>query len=85
MVRRMARGVKSGENGYLTGVRDGARGVARVVVIPAPLYRAVDGASGDAYVLAHLGAVDAAIAAAEAMLVSIHHVPGGRRPNEPIR
>jgi hypothetical protein len=30
MVRRMARGVKSGENGYLTGVRD----VARVVVTP---------------------------------------------------
>jgi hypothetical protein len=47
----MTRGVKSDENGYLTGVRD----VARVVVIPAPVYRAVDSASGDAYVLAHLG------------------------------
>ena len=51
LVRRMTRGVKSDENGYLTGVRD----VARVVVIPAPVYRAVDSASGDAYVLAHLG------------------------------
>jgi hypothetical protein len=46
----------------------GARGVA------APLYRAVaaehEGKSPDEHAHAHLGAVDAAIAAAEAMLVS---------------
>jgi hypothetical protein len=46
----------------------GARGVA------APLYRALaerhDGSIPDAHALAHLGAVDAALAAAEAMLVS---------------
>jgi alkylation response protein AidB-like acyl-CoA dehydrogenase len=46
----------------------GARGVA------APLYRALaerhDGSVPDAHALAHLGAVDAALAAAEAMLVS---------------
>jgi alkylation response protein AidB-like acyl-CoA dehydrogenase len=46
----------------------GARGVA------APLYRAVaeehDGTAPDAHARAHLGAVDAALAAAEAMLVS---------------
>ncbi|GLP73967.1 acyl-CoA dehydrogenase [Mycobacterium antarcticum] len=46
----------------------GARGVA------APLYRAVseehEGAPTDAHARAHLGAVDAALAAAEAMLVS---------------
>lgn len=46
----------------------GARGVA------APLYRAVadehDGAVGDVHAHAHLGAVDAALAAAEAMVVS---------------
>ncbi len=46
----------------------GARGVA------APLYRAVadehEGAASDVHAHAHLGAVDAALAAAEAMLVS---------------
>ncbi len=46
----------------------GARGVA------APLYRAVadehEGATADVHAHAHLGAVDAALAAAEAMLVS---------------
>lgn len=46
----------------------GARGVS------APLYRAVadghDGPAADAHTQAHLGAVDAALAAAEAMLVS---------------
>ncbi|MBV8349391.1 MAG: acyl-CoA dehydrogenase [Mycolicibacterium sp.] len=42
----------------------GARAVA------APLYQAGSAVSPDAHVLAHLGAVDAAIAAGEAMLVS---------------
>jgi alkylation response protein AidB-like acyl-CoA dehydrogenase len=40
----------------------GARRVAE------PLYRCADGRSADAYSLAHLGAVDAALAASEAML-----------------
>lgn len=49
----------------------GARGVA------APLYRAVagahEGSAGDPHTHAHLGAVDAALAAAEAMLVTAAH------------
>ena len=59
----------------------GARGVA------APLYRAVadehEGAVRDAHAHAHLGAVDAALAAAEAMLVSaacyVDAEPHGKR------
>ena len=59
----------------------GARGVA------APLYRAVadehEGVAGDAHAHAHLGAVDAALAAAEAMLVSaacyVDAEPRGKR------
>jgi hypothetical protein len=73
----MTRGVKSDENGYLTGVRD----VARVVVIPAPVYRAVDGASGDAYVLAHLGRGGRCHSGRRSH-AGFHHVPVDANPTD---
>lgn len=49
----------------------GARRVAE------PLYRSADSKSADAYSLAHLGAVDAALAAGEAMLaIAATHIDG---------
>ena len=65
---------------YLTrpGFWHGAAGVAACWLggaraVAAPLYARVAAETTDAHLLAHLGAVDAALAAADAMLVSVAH------------